>query len=200
MTPTCFATFGPVVDFHHPQPTSLKVTRQCRSHPASNELDERAASVMIVGSHTIGNFTELAMKHARWASACKVVARSRSAPADSAIRGRSTTPVMRPLPSAFSTRSERIIPVADNVHAGSGAQVQIPQHVAGGDRSHEQLFRVVAVHIAAERRVGRCLDRRFGPRFDEMVAAIVPVTRCPGTAVSRPANADLVDMRPAHWH
>src|SRR5512132_1823401 len=71
MTPTCFATFGPVVGFHHPQPTSLKVTRQCRSHPASNELDERAASVMIVGSHTIGNFTELAMKHARWASACK---------------------------------------------------------------------------------------------------------------------------------
>jgi hypothetical protein len=75
-------------------------------------------------------------------------------------------------------RSEQIISVTDNIHAGNGAQVQIAQHVAGGDRSHEQLFQVVAMRIAAECRVGRCLGTTRGG------SALYSVQKDSGTGTS----------------
>ena len=100
------------------------------------------------------------MKHFSCASWCRPFAFSIMSGELTVTCGRSTTSVKRPPPSASSvmvaTASSRY-PVTTT--PPGRAQVQVPQHVALGQRRGEQLLGIPAIRIAPERRIGAPRDR-----------------------------------------
>ncbi|NJO53814.1 MAG: ABC transporter permease subunit, partial [Bacteroidales bacterium] len=82
--------------------------------------------------------------------------------------------VNEPAPAfgVFSHGTSRLVIVAEDPDAGHGAQVQIPQHVTGGKGSDQKVFRVVAVRIAKEGRIGRSQNRPLAIDMDLVIAAI----------------------------
>jgi hypothetical protein len=72
-------------------------------------------------------------------------------------------------------QAARLVLIGRDLDPGARAFGQIAQHVAGRERGHEQIFRVVLGAVAAERRVGRARKRRFALDLDPVVAPVALV-------------------------
>ena len=121
----------------------------------------------MTGSWRTGKLTEFAMKHFAFASACRAVAASIISPDATVTRGRSTTSVKR-------------------------AEVQVPEHVALGQRGGELELRVPPARVTAERRVGAPGDDRGPVRVDLVRPVVLAVPAGAGAAIPGPGHQHVV--------
>src|SRR6185312_10877557 len=88
--------------------------------------------------------------------------------------------------------------VGHDHHTCHGGHVQVGQHVAGGQRGHQHVFRIVPRGIAAEGGIGRTGKIRLAGHADHVVAAVVAVAVGAAASVAGPFHVDVVAMRVAH--
>src|SRR6185312_9403796 len=88
--------------------------------------------------------------------------------------------------------------VGNDHHAGHGGHVQVGQHVAGGERGHQHVFRIVPRGIATEGGIGRAGKVRLAGYADHVVAAVVAIAVGASAAVAGPFHVDAVAMRVVH--
>ena len=114
------------------------------------------SSKSISGSQRTGNFTELAMKHMAWALSWSSLAFAASLLAVM-VTDRMQRDLGKPARAAGRLLhfARRLVAIGGDDDAGERAQMQIPELVAGRDRSDEQVLRIPARGIAAKGGVGR---------------------------------------------
>ena len=153
----------------------------------------------MVGSCATGKFTERAMKHILWASACNARAFARSAPGFTVTSGFSTTAVkLAAAVGLLDHGAFGAVDIGGDDDAGDGTEVQVPEHVAGRERGDQQLLRIVAGGIAAEARIGGAGDRRLAGDADLVRPRIGGVGAGARALVAGPVDGDGVVM--LLWH
>src|ERR1035438_10435541 len=96
-------------------------------------------------------------------------------------------------------RANRGVGVVGDDHSSGRAQVEVPQHVALGERSDQQFLRVPAGRVAAEGGVGRAEDGRLAVAVNFVVAAVASVVAGPRAGVSGPPDSHFVAVRGSHY-
>ncbi len=103
---------------------------------------------------------------------------------------------LREPPSIGAFHHQPLSRVAIVLHGDArlGAEVQIPELVAGRGRGDQEVLRVPAVRIAPESWVGRAWNRRLGPRLDHMGAVIGAIAARAFAPVAGPFHVDFVSV------
>ena len=97
------------------------------------------------------------------------------------------------LPSAvrlLDLHARGVVAVCYDHDTGVGAKMQVPELMAGGKRSDEQLGRIPSRRIAAEHRVGRAGYGRFTLRANLVRTRIGAVRRRAGALIAGPVDTD----------
>ena len=81
-------------------------------------------------------------------------------------------------------------------HAIDRAKVQVPQHMAGGQRGNEHFFRIVAFGIPHVARIGGALDRRLTSARNLVISSVRVVSRRAPTLVARPGKNGRISVFP----
>jgi len=100
-----------------------------------------------------------------------------------------------PTPLCVQGKGARgVIVIGLNDHSRSGCHVQKTQHVTLRKGSNKKLLRVPAAAVAMESLVRRPRDDLLASRAELVVSAVILVSACPGSRVTRPLNRYLKKM------
>src|ERR1019366_3807650 len=86
----------------------------------------------------------------------------------------------------------RGVDVSGDDDSGRGAEMEVPEHVALGERGEEQFLRAPPLRIAPEGGVGGAADHRLGSGTDLMVAGIRPVGGGALAAIAGPRDRQVI--------
>jgi hypothetical protein len=89
-------------------------------------------------------------------------------------------------------RAGRVVLVGDHDDALAGAQRQVSEHVAFGERGDQELFGVPALGLPAEGGIGAAEDDGLAGRGDVVVAAVAEIAGGARAGVAGPLDGDFV--------